>query len=229
MYVKSETIQGVIMSTNLSEIVGRLRTLTLPSCYPDDVDIVRLINHRMFMNAIASDVRYAIVSLIAKGVISANDIAEYLGISRTGIYRHLNILQKCGLLIHRDGKYFVASRMFLVYDVDLDNDNYIKIRVYPDKGGFVDEDLGFVLVKGGLCRCDVCKTFEKCLKAVKNLAKKLEIKVRSENPLDAFVEIVREIVYRDVLSIIKNGYLIVKMVAEPGEIGRENKDEETNI
>ncbi|MEM4908677.1 MAG: hypothetical protein QXI40_00845, partial [Ignisphaera sp.] len=78
------------------------------------------------------------------------------------------------------------------------------------KGGFADEDVGFVLVKGESCRCDVCSIAERCLKAVKNLARKLEIKVRSEIPLEAFAEIAREVAYRDVLGIIKSGYLIVK-------------------
>lgn len=208
----------------------RIKALTLPRDYPEeDVDLIRLINYRMFTSCISNEIRCAIVSLVAKGLTSAIDIANALGISRTAIYRHLNVLRRSGILIHKDGRFFVSARIFLVYDADVDNEGYIKVRIHPDKGGFIDEEVGFVLVKGQLCRCDICRAFDSCLRAVKNLAKKLDIKVRSEKPLDAFIEIAKEITYRDALSIIKNGYLIVKPSVVYEEIEGAGKYEETSV
>jgi len=192
------------------ESLKRMKALSLPKGYPEDIDLIRLINYRTFLGCILNDVRCSIMSLMAKGYTSALDIATALGFSRTAIYRHLHSLRKNGLVTYRNGRFYIAARFFLVYDVELDSEEGIKLKIYADKGGFADEDVGFVLVKGESCRCDVCSIAERCLKAVKNLARKLEIKVRSEIPLEAFAEIAREVAYRDVLGIIKSGYLIVK-------------------
>uniref|UniRef100_A0A7C2VB04 ArsR family transcriptional regulator n=1 Tax=Ignisphaera aggregans TaxID=334771 RepID=A0A7C2VB04_9CREN len=199
---------------SLYESLKRLNTLVVPSAASEEVDLLRLINYRMFMRCVNNEDRCVILSLIARGVTSANDIANVLGTSRTGIYRHLNILEKSGMIVHKDGRFYIAAKMFLVYDVEMDNDGYIRVNIHPDKGGFVDEGTGLVLVKGENCKCNVCKNLDLCTRAVKNLAKKLDVKIRSENPLNAFSEIVKGIIYRDVLGIINNGYLIVKPVYE---------------
>lgn len=213
----------------MSEALKRIRSLSLPKIYPKDMDLIRLVNCKIFDSCVINEIRCNIMSLIAKGYTSALDIANKLGISRTAIYRHLNILKKNGLLIHRDGRYFVAARIFLVYDADVDNEGFIRIMVHSNKGGFMDEDIGFVLVRGKMCKCDICKAFERCLKAVKDLAKKLDVKIRSENPLNGFIEIAREIIYRDVLNIIKTGYLVVEPVTEHGELIKGEYSEETSL
>lgn len=215
----------------MSESIKRIMSLTLPKSYPEDIDLVRLINYRMFVSCINNDIRCSIMSLIAKGITSALDVSKILGLSRTAIYRHLNALRRNGLLIYRDGNYFVAARIFLVYDVSVDSEGLIRITVYPDKGGFIDEDLGFVLVKGELCRCEVCRVFEHCLKAVKNLARRLDVKIRSEKPIEAFIEIAREVTYRDVFNIMKNGYLVVKTAEDIAKIKEEGEleDEKTRV
>jgi len=191
----------------------RIMALTLPPNYPE-IDVVRLINYRTFENCIKNEVRCAMVSLMARGITTAAEIASALGISRTAIYRHLNALRKSGIVAYRDGKFYVAARLFLVYDVDIDEKGSIKITVYPNKGGFIDEAIGFAFVKGEYCRCDVCVVRDKCLNAVKNLAKKLDVKIRSENPLDGFREIVEEITKKDLIKLLKDGYLIAKLSEE---------------
>ncbi|MEM4884686.1 MAG: hypothetical protein QXO77_04155, partial [Saccharolobus sp.] len=130
----------------------------------------------------------------------------------------LNILLRSGLLMRKNGRYFVSAKMFLVYDVDVESDGYIRLRIHPDKGGFIDEEVGFISIKGESCRCDVCNTFDNCIKAVKNFARKLDVRIRSEKPMHGFIEIVKEIVYRDVLQIVKSGYLVVKPIYELEEI-----------
>jgi biotin operon repressor len=199
---------------SLNEAIKRLRSLSIPQGYPEEIDLIRLIDHRSFVNCVSNEVRCSILTLVSKGVTSANDIAKYLNISRTGIYRHLNVLTKSGFLMHINGRYYVSAKIFLVYDVDIDEEGFIKLRIHPDKGGFIDEEIGFAFIKGISCKCEVCRAFDTCTRAVKSIAKKLDIRIRSENPLQAFTEIVKELVYRDVLHIIRGGYLIVKPVYE---------------
>jgi biotin operon repressor len=212
---------------SLSEAIKRLKLLSLPQDYPEDVDLIRLIDYRSFMNCINNEVRCAILTLISKGITSAADIAKYLNISRTGIYRHLNVLARSGFLMHMNGKYYISAKIFLIYDVDIDSDGFIKLKIHPDKGGFVDEEAGFVLIKGPICKCEVCRAFDTCIKAVKSVAKKLDIRIRSENPLQAFTEIIRELIYRDVYHVIRNGYLIVRPVYIEEE--EEEKLEEARV
>ncbi len=193
-----------------SQYISRLKSLSLPfSEY--EPDLVRLINVKSFEGCVQNEIRCRIISLIARGVSSASDLANSIGIGRTAIYRHLNIVERSGFIVHYNNRYYVAARFFLVYDVDVDSDGSIRIKVFPDRGGFVDENLGFVLVKGPLCRCEVCDLRERCLAAVKGLAKKLNVVIRSEHPVQAFREIVTSIAQRDIVNLIKRGYLIVKV------------------
>ncbi|ADM27704.1 transcriptional regulator, ArsR family [Ignisphaera aggregans DSM 17230] len=199
------------------EALLRLKSLSLPSNYPEP-DIIRLINRKAFEGCIANEIRCAIMSILARGVSSAAEIANALNISRTAIYRHLHVLERNGFIVYRNGGFYVGARMFLVYDLSIDeNNNLIKINVYTDKGGFVDGKLGFVFVKGDRCRCEICIVRDECLRAVKDLARKLDIKIRSEVPIEGFREIVTEMIRRDVANLIRNGYLIVKIPEEEVE------------
>ncbi|MCS7111089.1 MAG: ArsR family transcriptional regulator [Ignisphaera sp.] len=192
---------------------ARLKMLSVPKDYPE-IDLIRMINYRAFESCVNNEMRCTIMSLMARGMVMASDIATSLGISRTAIYRHLHSLRRNGLALYRDGRFYVAARLFLVYDTLLSDDGSIRLTIYPNRGGFIDEMLGFVFVKGELCRCDVCVVRDECLSAVKGLAKRLEVKIRSEKPLEAFKEIVIEVVKRDVVHIVRDGYLIVKTSEE---------------
>jgi len=193
--------------------VARLKLLSIPKEYPE-IDLIRMINYRAFESCVNNELRCIIMSLMARGMVLASDIANAINMSRTAIYRHLHSLRRNGLAVYRDGRFYVAARLFLVYDTSLNNDGSINLTIHSNKGGFVDENLGFVFVKGELCRCDVCVVKDECLSAVKGLAKRLDVKIRSEKPLEAFKEIVIEIVKRDVIHIVKDGYLIVKTPEE---------------
>ncbi len=199
------------------EALLRLKSLGLPSNYPEP-DIIRLINRKAFDGCVANEIRCAIISMLARGVSSAAELANSLNISRTAIYRHLHVLERNGFIVYRNGGFYVGARIFLVYDLSLDEDsNLIKINVYTDRGGFVDERMGFVFVKGDRCRCEICIVRDECLRAVKDLARKLDIKIRSEIPIEGFREIVKEMIRRDIVSLIRNGYLIVKIPEEKVE------------
>ena len=200
----------------IHDYIDRLKSFTVPPNYPE-IDIVRLINNKTFDNCVKNEIRCAMVSLMAKGITSATEIASALGMPRTAIYRHLNILRRSGIVVYRDGRFYVAARLFLVYDIEANEDGSIKMVIHTDKGGFIDETIGFVFVKGELCKCDACTVRDKCLNAVKNLAKRLDVKIRSENPLSCFKEIVEELIKRDVVKALKEGYLILKLPEEPSE------------
>lgn len=214
----------------MAESLKRMKSLSLPKGYPENIDLIRLITYKTFMKCITNDVRCTIMSLIARGHTTALDISSALGSSRTAVYRHLHNLHRNGFIVYMNGKFYVAARFFLVYDIEPDSEGHLRMKIYADKGGFVDEEVGFVLIKGEICQCDVCNVIDRCLKAVKSLARKLDVKIRSEKPLEAFIEIAREIVYRDVLNIMKNGYLIVKTSLYGEEYGEEGvNNEETSI
>lgn len=195
---------------NFQHNISRLKAL-LPASNEYEPDLVRLINVRSFEECTRNEVRYKIMALIARGVSTASAIANDIGIGRTAVYRHLNIMERSGFVVHHNNRYYVAARLFLVYDVGIDSDGTIKIKVFCDRGGFVDGELGFVLVKGPYCKCEVCDLYEQCLAAVKRLAKKLDVVIRSEHPLQAFKEIVTAIAQRDVVNLIKRGYLVLRM------------------
>ena len=184
--------------------------------YPD-IDIIRMINIKSFETALNNEIRYAIASLIALGTTTASELASKLGIPKTGIYRHLHILRRAGIVEYKSGRFYIASRLFLAYDVDIDENGNIRLHVLPDLGGFIDESTGFVVVRGQHCKCAVCAKKEWCLNAVKSIAKKLDVKVRSEEPLSAFREIVEELIKRDIAKILKASYLVVKVSEETPE------------
>jgi len=196
--------------------LSRIKSLTPPTHYPE-IDLVRLINYRTFESCVKNEIRCVIVSLMARGVTLANEIASALGISRTAIYRHLNALRRGGIITYYNGRFYIAARLFLIYDVEVDEKGFIKLIIHPNKGGFIDESVGFALVKGEFCKCDTCAARDRCLAAVKNLAKKLDVKIRSEEPLSGFREIVEEIAMRDIARIIKESYLVVKVAEEVSE------------
>jgi biotin operon repressor len=204
--------------------INRIKSLTLPANYPE-IDLIRMINHKTFESCIKNEIRCAIVSLMARGITTANEIASTLGISRTAIYRHLNTLRKSGVIMYHDGRFYVAARLFLIYDVEVDEKGLINLIIYPNKGGFIDEIIGFAFIKGEYCKCDICIARDRCLNAIKNLAKKLDVKIRSEEPLSGFREIVEEIIRRDIVRVIKEGYLIVKI---PEEVGEEEEEVKVN-
>lgn len=173
-------------------------------------DVVRLINVRSFDACASNAMRCRILGLIAQGVNTAADIAKQLNMGRTAVYRHLNALEKHGWIVHTNNKFFIAAKLFLAFDMVLDAEGKIVIQVLPDRGAFVDETVGLILVKGPQCHCEVCVLFQRCLRAVKELARKLDVKIRSETPLAAFKEIVETLVKRDVATLVKKGYLVVK-------------------
>jgi len=166
---------------------------------------------------VKNEVRCAVLSLVSRGYLTAAEIADKLNMHRTAVYRHLNMLERSGFVIHVNNKFYVAARLFLVFDTQLNKSPdgvQLGIQIYPDRGGFVDERLGFVLIRGPYCRCEVCSLRDECLRAVKDLARKLSVKIRSEDPLSAFREILQTMIEEEVAPIIRRSFMIVKYAEE---------------
>ncbi len=196
---------------NIENIVERLRRISeLEMTEGYEPDLIRLVNARTFDMCLNNDIRCRILSLLAKGMNTAQEVANELSINRTSIYRHLDILKRSGFVTHMHGKYFVAARLFLAYDVEA-GENGVAVKVYDDRGAFADKYLGFIVVYGTECRCSepVCRDI--CIRAVKELAKKLEVEIRSEDPLAAFKDVISTIVARDFVAAIRRGYLVLKI------------------
>ena len=191
----------------------RFRVVQLPaSKYKDfELDSIRLINVKFFDASASAHVRCKLLSLVAQGVNTAAELAKQLNVGRTAVYRHLNALVRQGWLVHMNNKFYIAAKLFLAFDVSVDAEGKFIIEVMTDRGAFIDETVGLAIVKGPQCQCEVCTFFQRCLRAVKELARKLDVKIRSESPLEAFRDIVETLVRRDVVSILKKGYLVVKV------------------
>lgn len=62
---------------------------------------LRMRARRDIFQAIADPVRRDIIDLLAKDVLTVNEVAEKFDISRPAISKHLKILDECGLLVIR--------------------------------------------------------------------------------------------------------------------------------
>jgi len=191
--------------------VLRLRGLGPTSFNGFKPDLVRLINSRSFTSVVDDDTRRSILTLIARGSTKASEIASKLHLTRTSIYRYLKSLYRAGFICKRRGHFFIASRLFLVYDVVVDDQGSLLIKINQSVGGIVDEDAGFIVIREHSCHCGICAIREECLSSLKRLAKKLDVKIRSESPLEAFKEIVKTVVTRDIVELAKRGYLVLKI------------------
>jgi len=56
---------------------------------------------RDIFQAIADPVRRDIIDLLAKDILTVNEVAEKFDISRPAVSKHLKILDECGLLVIR--------------------------------------------------------------------------------------------------------------------------------
>ncbi len=198
-----------------SSVIERVRQL-FPKHVEYEPDIARLIYLKIFVSSLENETRRQILSLIAKGVNSASEIASNIGTARTAIYRHLNILKKNGFIEHINNRYYLSARIFLAYDVIVSNGS-VNIVILTDYGAFADEEIGFIVIRGPQCMCDVCDIREQCLAGVKRLAKKLDIKLRSETPIKAFQEIMSMLIERDITTILKKSLLVLKPIVEEVE------------
>ncbi len=174
-------------------------------------DNVRLLSEDMFDVALDHE-RLKILKIITFGVTRPCIMMKKLRIPKSTLYRHLNLLLRSGWLEKKNGEYILSSSIYLVYRVV--NDNYkIEIEILSNKGAFIDEKTGFIIITGKepTINCTRCPLLTQCTSIVKDLASRLEIKIRSSTPAEAFVEIMSKIATRIFSKQVSNSYLDVKL------------------
>ena len=169
----------------------------------------RLLSEYIFDSTFRSDYRFKILNALAEKSLHASDLASQLGISRTAIYRHLGILEKYGW-IGRDeeNKYTLIADVFLVFRIT-PSKRSMNIKILTDKGAFASKRSGFVIVKPNAYLCGGCDVASDCLKIVKSMARYFNVKIRSETPAKAFIEILATLASRDFTKIARKSYMVL--------------------
>lgn len=169
----------------------------------------RLLSEYIFDSTFRSDYRFKILNALAERSLHASDLASHLGISRTAIYRHLSMLEKYGW-IGRDteNRYALIADVFLVFRITPSKKS-MNIEILTDKGAFASKRSGFVIVKPNAHLCGGCDAASDCLKIVKSMARYFNVKIRSETPAKAFIEILATLASRDFAKIARKSYMVL--------------------
>ncbi len=173
---------------------------------------IRLLREDMFDIALNRE-RLPILKLIVFGITRPTMLAEKLHISKSTVYRHLNALLKAGWVVRKgDGDYVLASSIFLVYRIEVDDDS-VKISILNNKGAFVDRRTGLIIVTGRQppVNCLRCKELTRCTEISKKVAEQLGIKLRSLTPAEAFVEILTHLARRVLCQGLDKTFIELKL------------------
>ncbi len=173
---------------------------------------IRLLREDMFDIALARE-RLPILKLIVFGINRASILAEKLHMPKSTLYRHLNVLMRAGWIEKKDnGEYMLASSIFMVYRI-LAEDDKVMINILNNKGAFIDRRTGLIIVTGRQppINCIRCRELSRCTEIAKNIARKLNIKLRSITPAEAFVEIMTTIARRILQKGLTHTYIELKI------------------
>ncbi len=171
---------------------------------------IKLVNLQVFEYLASEPQRLRILRCIARGINTASELSRCVSVSKTGIYRYLKSLVRSGFVTKVGKKYFLTARLYLVYRVEVSDDNTPCIRMVKDMGAIVDSNDVF-FIRGPLCECALCNDRARCLDAVRKLARVLDVKIRSTEPLDAFREIVSCVVTRDLPTLLRRACLVIEV------------------
>jgi len=161
--------------------------------------------------AVASDeTKVRVLRLIASGIDTATELSKLVGSSKTGIYRYLKSLMKSGFVIKKGRRYIPSARLYLVYTVEVEDDGVPCIRLVRDRGAILDSR-DMIFIKGPECDCSTCPERPRCLEAVRRIAKLLDVKLRSTEPMAAFREVVECVVTRDIPTLLRRACLVLEV------------------
>lgn len=193
----------------MNKVLERLRCLAI-QVDGHELAPIKLVNMQVFEYLASEPQRLKILRCIARGINTASELSSCIKVSKTGIYRYLRSLIRSGFVTKVGKRYFITARLYLVYRVEVSDDNAPCIRLVKDMGAIVDSNDVF-FIRGPLCECSLCSDRSKCLEAVRKLARVLDVKIRSTEPLDAFREIVSCIVTRDLPTLLRRACLVIEV------------------
>ena len=127
---------------------------------------------------------------------------------RARVFRYLNALIGRGWLVRKDGGYYLAATIFLVYRVRGFGD-YAVLEVLNDKGAIVDQRAGLVIINGKESprACPRCPLLRECTDNIRSISRSFGITIKSVTPADAYLEIISAIINEGLVKILLNDYI----------------------
>lgn len=174
-------------------------------------DSIVLIHEDNFNAAVSNDQRLGILTLLARGVTRASQMAESIGVIRTAVYRHLRYLEDHGWVVKHGEDYMLTSKIYLVYRIR-SSEGGISIEVLEDKGAFIDEIYGLLVIVNGIDagqRCMNCLLIDLCKSSIEPIARKLEAR-ETDVPAIRIISSLSRMVKKNMDSMMRKGFVILK-------------------
>ncbi len=168
---------------------------------------IRILSEYNFDYGVQLD-RSKLLKLIAFGVASPTELVRRLNMPRARVFRYLNALIRRGWLVRRDGGYYLAAAIFLVYRVRGLGD-YAVLEVLNDKGAIVDHRAGLVIINGKESprACPRCPLLQECTNNIRSISKSLGVTIKSVTPADAYLELISTIINDGLVKMLINDYI----------------------
>ncbi|KUO93194.1 MAG: winged helix-turn-helix domain-containing protein [Vulcanisaeta sp.] len=175
---------------------------------PDFSDDYVLMREKEF-NAVLDGVNLSIILAIMRGHTHFVELMRETGLQKGKLARRLKRLLDSGWITKEGNKYLVSGRIFVVYDIGEINGN-ITIHISTDKGAFADPVYGLVVISGEPRNyCSTCPLRQACVNNVKSMARKYGVQLRGVEPSEAYVELFRVFVERDLTRKLRSGWRII--------------------
>ena len=161
-------------------------------------------------DVILDDTNLEIMLAIISGHNSFTQIMKKTNLQRGKLSRHLRRLLNSGWVVKNGNKYLPSGRIYAVYDVR-DVNGEIALSILMGKGAFIDPFHGLVIINGEPLSnyCSTCPLRQTCVNNVKSLARKYGVELRGAEPSEAYIELFRELIRRDLLKRLRGGWRIV--------------------
>ncbi len=161
---------------------------------------------------ILDDINLNIILAIINGYDRFVQIMKKSGLQRGKLSRHLRRLLGTGWIIKSGNRYLPSGRIYVVYEVR-DINGQIMLTLSTSKGAFIDPIYGLLVINGEPLSnyCASCPLRQTCVNNVKSLARKYGVELRGGEPSEAYVELFRELIRRDLIRKLRSGWrLIIK-------------------
>jgi len=175
------------------------------------IDNIVLIHEENFNATISNDQRLAILSLLAKGVTRASQLAENIGVVRTAVYRHLHFLENHGWIVKHGEDYLLTSKIYLVYRV-YSSPAGASLEVLENKGAFIDDSYGLLVIVSGVDaskRCTSCLLIDLCRSSVDAISRRFDVS-ESEIPSIRIISSLSKLVKMNIESMLRKGFVVLK-------------------
>ncbi|GAB6946052.1 hypothetical protein JCM16161A_01820 [Vulcanisaeta sp. JCM 16161] len=161
-------------------------------------------------NVILDGTNLEIMLAVVGGHDTFTQIMRRTNLQRGKLSRHLRRLLNSGWIIKSGNRYLPSGHIYVVYDVR-DVNGEIMLSISMSKGAFIDPFYGLVIINGEPLSnyCSTCPLRQVCVNNIKSLARKYNIELRGAEPSEAYVELFRELVRRDLIKRFRSGWRII--------------------